>query len=94
LTASFMPLKAFCRALVSLFACHHDLFIRKGLSESIRVAYHVSAQLRKSCPVLAVSLQPAAVPGVVGLVPWQDIEVTPCHGSNTHQNIQKGIFSG
>jgi hypothetical protein len=94
-----MPLKAFCLALVSLIAYHRGLLISKGLSEcklvnETRVTYKVGAQLRKSCPVLAVSLQPAAVPGVVGLVPWQGIEVTPCHGSNTHQNIQKGILSG
>jgi hypothetical protein len=60
----------------------------------MKVAYHVSAQMRKSCPVLDVSLQLAAVPGVVGLVPWQGIEVAPCHGSNTHQNIRKEILSG
>jgi hypothetical protein len=89
-----MPLKAFCRALVSLFAHNRDLLISKGLSESMGVAYHVSAQLRKSCPVFAIALQLATIFGTVRLVPWQGIEVTPCHGSNTHQNIRKEILSG
>jgi hypothetical protein len=90
---------AFFRALVSLIAYHRGLLISKGLSEceivnETRVTYKIGAQLRKSCPVLAVPLQLAAVPGVVGLVPWQGIELTPCYGSNMHQNIRKEILSG